>query len=47
MATQTTRGLKSTYKKQWIHEWNGEGGKEETLLKRRGQVHVHWQYIAI
>jgi hypothetical protein len=33
--------------KQWIHEWNGEGGKEETLIKRREQVHVHWQHITI
>jgi hypothetical protein len=32
MATQTRSGLKSTYKKQWIHEWNGESGKEETSI---------------
>ncbi len=47
MATQTTSGLKSTYKKQWIYEWNGDGGKEETLIKRRGQVHVYWQHMTI
>jgi hypothetical protein len=47
IATQTTSGLKGTYKKQWIHEWNGEGGKEEKLIKKRRQVHVHWQHIII